>query len=49
VVPQIEMCKQSLLQKRKAPSQELNPEPLKWLTWNLTGRLPDWHWCNDKL
>jgi len=29
-VPRIETCKQSLLQKHKAPSRETNPEPFNW-------------------
>jgi len=29
------------LRKRKAPSQEANPQPLTWQTWNLSVRLPD--------
>jgi len=28
------------LRKRKAPSQEANPQPLAWQTWNLSVRLP---------
>jgi len=29
------------LLKYKAPSQEANPQPLAWQTWNLSVRLPD--------
>jgi len=41
LVPQIEMCKQSLLRKCKATSWEANPQPLAWPTWNRSVTLPD--------
>jgi len=28
------------LRKRKAPSQEANPQPLAWQTWEVSVRLP---------
>jgi len=37
------------LRKRKAPSQEANPQPLAWQTWNLSVRLPDQCHLSDKV
>jgi len=37
------------LRKRKPPSQEANPQPLAWQTWNLSVRLPDQFQLSDKV
>ena len=37
------------LQKRKATSQEANPQPLAWQTCNLSVRLPDQCQLSDKV
>jgi len=37
------------LRKRKAPSQEANPQPLAWKIWNLSARLPDQRQLSDKV
>jgi len=37
------------LRKRKSPSQEANPQPLAWQTWNLSVRLPDPCQLSDKV
>jgi len=37
------------LRKRKAPSQETNPQPLTWQTWKVSVRLPDQCWLSDKV
>jgi len=38
------------LQKHKVPSQEANPQPLAWQTWNLSVRLLDQcvEWQSDR-
>jgi len=36
------------LRKRKAPSQEANPQPLAWQTWKVSVRLPDQCRLSDK-
>jgi len=37
------------LRKRKAPSQDANPQTLAWQTWNLSVRLPDQCRLSDKV
>jgi len=37
------------LRKRKVPSQEANPQPLAWQTWNLSVKLPDQCQLSDKV
>jgi len=40
LIPWIEMCKQSLLQKRKVLRWEANPQLLAWQTWDVSVMLP---------
>jgi len=49
LVPQTEMCKQSLLRKHKAPRWEANPQPLAWQTWDISVMLPGRRRLSDTL
>ena len=48
LVPRIETCSIHL-RKQKVPSQEANPQPLAWQSWNLSIRLPDQCQMSDKV